>query len=552
MCAPVAQWKSTGFRYQVSQVQILSGVPFFMRYNMLMTIRHKNIGVGLALMLLAGFFIFSIPVYAEDACKIAGETDPLICGNKDTNEEEALQLKIKNVLEVVYLWIGILAVIFIVIGGIRYTTSAGDANKVKGAKNTITYSVIGLVVTLAAFAITEVVIGALDGKSPDVVASEPGAPATDGPVEVKMVQIVGMSTMRHDTEYGFQARIIPDYATNKTITWKSSNTKVATVSKTGRVKAHKPGKATITATSNNGKIAEKIVTVPEPIAVSQVSISAPPSITTDNVRTELTARILPNNAENKKLQWSLSEASQKIAKINQKGVVTLKKDNKGKYSAGTIKVTAKATNGIKDTVSITVKDSAEAVSQDRVAKLQATVKKYAWEYCGGKYGKITKDCITEAKPAYKVAARKYKTGNSNIFDAWQGIKGYTPMIAGSACVSYVITVMRDSGWDPNFAIGSVRGGVITKYFHKTNSKWHNVTNKLKNRSTKPEPGDVILHYSGNCKGCLNHILLYSGKIDGFVSTTTSASLGGWVPRSDSSSIWSYINWGYQIWRYSES
>ena len=431
--------------------------------------------------------------------------------------------------------------IFIVVGGIRYSTSAGDANKVKGAKNTIMYSVIGLVVTLAAFAITEVVIGALDGKSPDVVASEPEAPAAGGPVEVKAVQIVGMSTMIHDTEYGFQARIIPDYATNKTITWKSSNTKVATISKTGRVKAHKPGKTTITATSGNGKIAEKTVTVPEPIKVSQVSISAPPSITTDNVRTTLTARVLPQNAEDKKIKWSLSEASQKIAEINQKGIITLKKDDKGKYSAGTIRVTAKATNGVKDTVSITVKDSAEAVLQDRVAKLQATVKKYAWEYCDGKHGKITKDCITKAKPAYKVAARKYKIGNGNIFDGW------AEGIPGSACVSYVITVMRDSGWDSNFAIGSVRYGVITNYFHKANSKWHNVTNKLKNGSTKPEPGDVIIHYSGNCDGCLNHILLYSGKIDGFVSTTTSASLGGWVPRSDGSSIWDY-----QIWRYSES
>ena len=53
----------------------------------------------------------------------------------------------------------------IVIGDIKYMTSAGNPEKVKGAKNAIMYAVIGLVVTLLAFAITEVIIGALDGKT---------------------------------------------------------------------------------------------------------------------------------------------------------------------------------------------------------------------------------------------------------------------------------------------------------------------------------------------------------------------------------------------------
>ena len=77
----------------------------------------------------------AIPVYAGDACSITGNNDPLVCGNKDSNEEEVLQGRIKNTLEVVYTWVGIIAVIAIVIGGIRYMTSAGNPEKIK-SKNT--------------------------------------------------------------------------------------------------------------------------------------------------------------------------------------------------------------------------------------------------------------------------------------------------------------------------------------------------------------------------------------------------------------------------------
>ncbi|MDQ5943308.1 MAG: hypothetical protein QG675_76 [Patescibacteria group bacterium] len=48
---------------------------------------------------------------------------------------------------------GSIAVIFIIVGGIQYATSAGDDGKVQSAKNTIFNAVIGLVITVMAFAI---------------------------------------------------------------------------------------------------------------------------------------------------------------------------------------------------------------------------------------------------------------------------------------------------------------------------------------------------------------------------------------------------------------
>ena len=54
--------------------------------------------------------------------------------------------------------LGIVAVVFIIVGGINYITSSGDANRTKKAKDTILYAVIGLVVCVLAFAIVNFVI----------------------------------------------------------------------------------------------------------------------------------------------------------------------------------------------------------------------------------------------------------------------------------------------------------------------------------------------------------------------------------------------------------
>lgn len=58
--------------------------------------------------------------------------------------------------------IGALAVIMIIWGGIRYTTSAGNASSVTAAKNTILYAIVGLIIAFLAFAAVNWVLGALN------------------------------------------------------------------------------------------------------------------------------------------------------------------------------------------------------------------------------------------------------------------------------------------------------------------------------------------------------------------------------------------------------
>lgn len=65
---------------------------------------------------------------------------------------------VKNIVNIILWVVGILSVVMLIWGGIRYITSAGDTNKVTSAKNTIMYAVIGLVIAILAYAITNFVI----------------------------------------------------------------------------------------------------------------------------------------------------------------------------------------------------------------------------------------------------------------------------------------------------------------------------------------------------------------------------------------------------------
>lgn len=74
-----------------------------------------------------------------------------------------------TIVNVVLLLVGAIAVIMLIIGGVRYIVSGGDSNAVEGAKNTILYAIIGIVVVFLSFALINFLTGALDqdGQAPD-------------------------------------------------------------------------------------------------------------------------------------------------------------------------------------------------------------------------------------------------------------------------------------------------------------------------------------------------------------------------------------------------
>ena len=76
------------------------------------------------------------------------------CEGGDTDINKVIQ-QVINILSII---VGVIAVIMIIIGGLRYITSGGDSNNISGAKNTIIYAVIGLVVVAMAQVIVRFVL----------------------------------------------------------------------------------------------------------------------------------------------------------------------------------------------------------------------------------------------------------------------------------------------------------------------------------------------------------------------------------------------------------
>ena len=141
------------------------------------------------------------------------------------------------------------------------------------------------------------------------------------------------------------ATVSPSNATNKTLTWSSSNTSVATVSN-GVVKAVGFGTATITAKSNNGKTASCKVTV-NPI--QPTGIKATPETSTLyglNGTVRLSANVMPSNATNKTVTWSSRNTS--VATVSSDGTVKA-------VGYGTAVITATTVNGLTSNCTINVK-----------------------------------------------------------------------------------------------------------------------------------------------------------------------------------------------------
>lgn len=84
-------------------------------------------------------------------------------GGTGTGQQD-LKDGIKTIVNVMLFILGAIAVIMIIIGGIRYATSNGDASNTKAAKDTILYAVIGLVVAILSYAIVNFIVNDAFGK----------------------------------------------------------------------------------------------------------------------------------------------------------------------------------------------------------------------------------------------------------------------------------------------------------------------------------------------------------------------------------------------------
>lgn len=170
----------------------------------------------------------------------------------------------------------------------------------------------------------------------------------------KKIPVTKIALNKSDTimqvgEYIIVSAVVrPANATDKKVTWSTSNSKVATVSSSGKIVAKKAGTATITATTSNGKKAEIKITVTEKfINVTSISLNKENATLNVGESVSLSATVLPKDASNKGIIWSSSDES--VATVKD-GKVTAKK-------AGTTTITATSKDGNKKAVcTITVKE----------------------------------------------------------------------------------------------------------------------------------------------------------------------------------------------------
>ena len=117
----------------------------------------KNIICGLAL----STVLVAAPVAVESAS--AQVQDGLNMTKTADTQNTSVDTLIRNVINILLWAIGIVSVIMIIIGGFRYVTSNGDSSQVTAAKNTIMYSVIGLIIAIFAYAIVNFVVFRVGG-----------------------------------------------------------------------------------------------------------------------------------------------------------------------------------------------------------------------------------------------------------------------------------------------------------------------------------------------------------------------------------------------------
>jgi uncharacterized protein YjdB len=172
----------------------------------------------------------------------------------------------------------------------------------------------------------------------------------------KLVTGITVSPASHTfTELGatkkFIATIEPVDAENNTVTWCSSSPTVASVDpSTGIVTAVSDGQCTITATANDGTgvSGSASVTVDSYVFPSSITVSPASAEIFPKETIQLTATVLPANANNKGVVWSTSDPY--VATVSSSGLVT-------GVNAGTVTITATTIDkGLTATSSITVKE----------------------------------------------------------------------------------------------------------------------------------------------------------------------------------------------------
>lgn len=229
---------------------------------------------------------------------------------------------------------------------------------------------------------------------------------TTTPADVKVSRITlsastGLALTKGQTQK-LTATVAPANATNKTVTWKTSDKNVATVSENGLVTAVGGGDATITCTAKDGSNVKATCKVTVTVPVSGIQLSQTSAALTVGDTLTLTKTIYPSDATNQAVIWTSS--SDAVASVDSNGKITAK-------TAGSAVITCKSVsdNSVVGICNVTVKAKVQTPSEIKVNKI--TLNKTTASVTKGKTLQLT---ATVAPGNATKKEVKWSTSNKNV------------------------------------------------------------------------------------------------------------------------------------------
>lgn len=202
------------------------------------------------------------------------------------------------------------------------------------------------------------------------------------------------------------AKVLPDNATDKAVTWSSSDETIATVDANGKVTGVETGEAQITVTAVDGGIAAVCkVTVGEEIIPVESIVVSPSSVEIVKGETEpvtLTATVSPDNATDKTVEWSSSNTS--IATVDANGLVTPRRSGNvqiiascgGKSSSCSITIISHVSNVYLNHSELTLYERGTSPLTATIIPTDATNKNLIWSSSDTAIARVNENGVVTA------------------------------------------------------------------------------------------------------------------------------------------------------------
>lgn len=395
---------------------------------------------------------------SQDGCSYLEGAAAEAAGCEGSND--VLKDVVVNILISIISLGGVISAVYIVIGGVKFISSQGSPEMVQEGRKTLLYAAIGLVISSLAFIIVNFSIkliyedvsgsGATDSSSEEgeeeeeedtshtddddegYYARSPGVGAGPGEEsasttggEITNISMLSRKAMKVGNQETLILHVTPYRLTdNASITWTSDSPNIVSVDKNGKIIAKNEGVATITATTENGKIATTKITVTKPVEPASVVLE-PNKISKliSGKQFYVMATVYPRNATNKHIIWSTDNAI--VATVNTRGQITGKRP-------GTANITARTVNGKTASVAVTVIDEEGDVIKITPSLLSALDYYYQTNHhepisgdCGSTAGSVSCGPASYMAGVYALTKQKidYLSFVNNACGRWLGDSG---------------------------------------------------------------------------------------------------------------------------------